>query len=242
MNLKQALNEYKTTLKASRIDPIDGDPRTYPGRSMQRNQAKTELPSKVKALQEALRPVSYLVFIENPKQLKDLVALASEQTETIGVNFSDVLKETVDRVEGTITRSREFTVNSFFALEDSLHGLQFELGLIPKPITMGDVTVLQNREEVAGHVEKYVLKYLGEDFAAAAITRQVIQDAVNLTGEASALPIFVAGLGKEFSDRIGQKVFGGKYVLFEPSEVVDSKEIIKLFTQIKKTLKNQKDN
>ena len=219
MNLKQALNDFRETLKTSRINPIDGDARTYPARDMMRRQAAVQLPSKRNALAESLKPVSFLVFIDGPGKDK-AISLAAEQAEVVSVDISAVLDGVVESVEATIPKSREFTLNSFFIL-----------------------VVVKTKSEVATLVEDYVKKFIGSDFLVASITQKVIQAATEeLTGDSSVVPVFVAGISKDFSDAVGPKLLGGKYMYFEASEDVEQKEIIKLFNQIKKIVKNQKDD
>ena len=236
--MKTALAKYNTVAQAANA-VIAGDPRTRPGRESMKRQAQTELPVAEKALGAAFRKVGFPVFL-NGTETKTFADIAADLAECVTVDFAQATAEVQNAVNASMgVRHREFSPAIFSVMVREIRQVAASLGLTSIPdIAYDGVEYVATPAALAGHVNKYILKYLGADFLAAIIEKQALEHVKKLTGDAPVIPVLISNFDVDLQDAVGAKLFQGKFLAVDTTEALTEKTVTDVFKHIR-TIRKQ---
>ena len=237
--LKQALEDLRETRLVADTETY-GPARTQSCREMLRRDAQRRLPECRKTFFEEFRKVGFPVFVQGPGTEK-FVELAAEQTEVLTTDYRTATHEMKSMVRGSISRSREFTPHHFTVMVRGCRQLAVDIGLdsIPQP-EFNQIEVVPTDADVDAVVDRYLLKYLGSDFLAAVIERQVLTVAEGLSTDSPVVPVLILGVPESIIEAVGPRILCRKFLSVEVPADVNADFVTDSFKKIRNTLKKKK--
>jgi hypothetical protein len=205
---------------------------------MMRSQAKAELPALEKELLSTFRKVGFPVFLSGPG-IEAFVKAAAELAETIYVDFAAATAHINDAVVATLGhRHREFSPAVFATMIREVRQAASTLGLTSiADIKYDGPEWLPDAAACAARVNKYLVTYLGPEFLAGIIELKALEQVKKLTCEAPVIPVLISGVTPDLQDRVGPKLFQGKFLAADTDEKTDEKTVTDIFKQIRKAMK-----
>jgi hypothetical protein len=239
MTLNNLIENYVKTRKMAE-DEVAGDPRTRPGREMNRRQAQQDLPKVRAELAAALAKVAFPLFLSGAGAAR-FIGLAGKETDILSVSFEQATGDVRAVARGSISRSREFTPHVLANMTREIRQVGAGLGLDSVPALEYDgAEYLADGAAVDAMVDRYLVKYTGTEFVAALIARAALDQlteraASGVKFNGPVIPVIVTGLS--VPDTVGPKLFSGKFLSAAVGDEVDQKTVLKFFKDIKAALK-----
>jgi len=238
--LKQAREDLKSTRTIAETE-TSGPARTQSCREMLRRDAQRKLPEARKAYAEQFRKVGFSVFVSGPG-VEAFRALAAAETDVVNGDYRQATAEPKDMVRASISpQTREFTPHHFTVMVRGCRQLAVELGLesIPQP-EFDEIKVVPTDADVDAEVDRYLLKYLGADFLAAVIEKQVLTAAEDLDTDNPVVPVLISGVPESIIEAVGPRILCRKYLSVEVPAEVTSEFVTGVFKKVRSTLKSKK--
>lgn len=211
-NLKKLVSEFQELNEAANAT-IAGDTRTRPSREIAKRQAQAQLPEKAREIAAEFKKVGFAVFVDAEKYdwyLKETRGV----TEAMGVDLDSIFAPVYDSVHRVIgKRHREFNPTAFSLMMSMFLDLGKEAGVFDmEPLSFGGNVYLPSEVEVKKLVQSYIQR-LEPSFLAAVVEHHVTPALQGMKLTSSVVPVIISGLPEYMYDSVGNKLFGGRFVV-----------------------------
>ena len=241
-SFKEALDKYRQTRNLADTEVRGIDPRTYPGHEMQRRQAQYELPNTTQNVFSEFKKTGFPVFVDGTNVSK-FVSEASKLTEVVHVDFSKVMEPVMGPVRASMGRNVEFSPSAFSIMVREVRQMGAALGLtsIPSlqyegPEYVGEPGALD------ATVERYLTNNLGPEFLGGLVEKAALDSLLesNVVGDNPVVPVLVSKVPPALQEKLGPKLFSGKFVTAEASDV-SPEAVTEVFKNIRNLRKQKKE-